>query len=47
MLRIALIYDTDRRYIFDFAIAQKVLKISEEDTKKLETALKKEMQKLT
>lgn len=46
MLHIAIIYDSGKRYIFDFELAQKVLKLTEEDIKKLETALKKEIQKL-
>lgn len=46
MLRIALIYDGDKRYVFDFDIAVKTLKIKAADIKKLEIALKKEIAKL-
>ena len=47
MFKIAVIYeDTEKRYVFPFDIAIKTLKISEEDIKKLEVAVKKEIQKL-
>ena len=46
MLSVAIIYDEDRRYIFPIELAQEVLKLTEEDIKKLEAVLKKEIQKL-
>lgn len=46
MWHLALIYDSGKRYIFDFEIAKKVLKLSDKDIKKLETAIKKEIAKL-
>lgn len=46
MLHIAIIYDEDKRYIFDFELAVKTLKLKPADIKKLEVALKKEIAKL-
>lgn len=46
MLSVAIIYDSGKRYIFPIELAQKVLKLSQEDLKKLEAAIKKEIQKL-
>lgn len=46
MLRIALIYDSGKRYVFDFDLAIKVLKLKEADIKKLEVAVKKEIAQL-
>lgn len=46
MFRVAIIYDSNKRYIFPFEVVKKVLKLTEEDIKKLEIALKKELQKL-
>lgn len=45
-LSVAIIYDSGKRYIFPIEVAQKVLKLTEKDIKKLEAALKKEIQKL-
>lgn len=44
-LKVCIIYDSDKRYIFDFELAKKVLELSEEDEKKLEIAIKKEIVK--
>lgn len=46
MYKIALIYDSEKRYIFPFDIVQETLKLSNEDIKKLEIAILKEIAKL-
>lgn len=42
---LALIYESGKRYIIPVDILQKTLKISDEDMKKLEVAILKEIQK--
>lgn len=47
MLSVAIIYDeSGKRYVFPIEIAVKALKLSSSDIKKLEIAVKKEIQKL-
>jgi hypothetical protein len=41
--KIALIYDSDKRYVFDFDIVQETLKLSDKDIEKLETAVRLEL----
>lgn len=43
--KLALVYESGKRYIIPFEIAIKTLKLSDEDIKKLETATLKEIQK--
>lgn len=43
--KLALIYESGKRYIIPFEIARKTLKLSDEDIKKLEKATLKEIQK--
>jgi len=46
-LLVAIIYDeSGKRYTFPIEIAVKALKLSDSDVKKLEVAIKKEIQKL-
>lgn len=47
MFKLAVIYEeSDKRYTFPFEIATKTFKLSAEDLKKLEAAVKKEIRKL-
>lgn len=45
MFSLALVYDSGKRYIIPFEIAQKTLNISDNDVKKLEVAVLKEVSK--
>lgn len=46
MLSIAIIYDSGKRYIFPVELLKETLKLRDSDIKKLEAAIKKEIQKL-
>jgi len=46
MFSIAIVYESGKRYVFPIDVLVKTLKLSDEDIKKLESAVKKEIQKL-
>lgn len=46
MFSIAIVYESDKRYVFPIDVLVKTLKLSDDDIKKLESAVKKEVQKL-
>lgn len=45
MFKVALVYESGKRYIFPFEIVEKVVRITEDDMRKIEIAIKKEIAK--